>query len=66
MIALVRGIWLLNSEWIQLNMDISDILKGDLELFEVSGAPIKGIPKKARESAQNWVKLIYIIQLFVM
>ncbi|XP_012348288.1 LOW QUALITY PROTEIN: BRCA1-associated RING domain protein 1-like [Apis florea] len=52
--ALVRGIWLLNTEWIQLSMDISDILKGDLELFEVSGAPIEGIPKKARESAQNW------------
>lgn len=48
-------------------MDISDILKGDLELFEVSGAPIEGIPKKARESAQNWVKLIiYITQSCVI
>lgn len=53
MMALLRGTWLLNTEWIQLGMDIGDILKEDLEIFEVSGAPIKGIPKKARESAQN-------------
>lgn len=45
---------------IQLGMDIGDILKEDLEIFEVSGAPIKGIPKKARERVQNQVKLIAI------
>ncbi|KOC70454.1 BRCA1-associated RING domain protein 1, partial [Habropoda laboriosa] len=53
MMALLRGCWLLNTEWIQLSMDVGDILKGDLEIFEIDGAPIKGIPKKARENAQN-------------
>ncbi|XP_050471073.1 BRCA1-associated RING domain protein 1-like [Bombus huntii] len=53
MMALLHGAWLLNTEWIQLGMDISEILKGDLEIFEVSGTPIKGIPKKARENAQK-------------
>nr|XP_034179266.1 BRCA1-associated RING domain protein 1-like [Osmia lignaria]XP_034179267.1 BRCA1-associated RING domain protein 1-like [Osmia lignaria]XP_034179268.1 BRCA1-associated RING domain protein 1-like [Osmia lignaria] len=53
MMALLRGCWLLNTEWIQLGMDIDEILKGDLEVFEVSGVPDKGIPKQARESAQN-------------
>ncbi|CAL7933032.1 unnamed protein product [Xylocopa violacea] len=53
MMALLHGCWLLNTEWIQLSMDMNDILNGDLELFEVSSAPIMGIPKKARESAQN-------------
>lgn len=43
---------------IQLGMDISEILKGDLEIFEVSGTPIKGIPRKARENTQKQVKLI--------
>ena len=53
MMAVLRGIWLLNSEWIQLAMDVDDILKVDLELFEISGIPVQGIPRKARESAQN-------------
>ena len=53
MMAILRGIWLLNSEWIQLAMDVDDILKVDLELFEISGGPVQGIPRKARESAQN-------------
>ncbi|XP_076638932.1 BRCA1-associated RING domain protein 1 isoform X1 [Colletes latitarsis] len=53
MIALVRGNWLLNSEWIQLVMDVDDILAVDLEPFEINGSPIIGIPRKARENAQN-------------
>ncbi|XP_031826336.1 BRCA1-associated RING domain protein 1 isoform X2 [Nomia melanderi] len=53
MMALLRGNWLLTSEWFQIAMDVDDILTMDFELFEISGAPIKGIPKKARENAQN-------------
>lgn len=53
MMALLRGCWLLNTEWIQLGMDLNDVLNGDLELFEVSGAPIIDIPKKARMNTQN-------------
>lgn len=39
-------------------MDVDDILAVDLELFEISGAPIEGIPKKARENAEKQVKII--------
>lgn len=54
-------IYILRMKGIQLGMDIDEILKGDLELFEVSGVPGKSIPKQARESAQNQVKLIVIL-----
>ncbi|XP_076233940.1 BRCA1-associated RING domain protein 1 [Calliopsis andreniformis] len=53
MMALLRGNWLINSEWIQLTMDVDNILSVDLELFEISGTPIQGIPRKARENEQN-------------
>ncbi|XP_053975849.1 BRCA1-associated RING domain protein 1-like isoform X1 [Hylaeus volcanicus] len=53
MVALLRGKWILNSEWIQLVLDVDDILAVDLELFEISGTPIIGVPKKARINAQN-------------
>lgn len=56
MMGLLCGCWILNTAWIQLGMDIDDILKGDLEEFEIYktvGSPIEGIPKKARENAQN-------------
>ncbi|CAK9815695.1 BRCA1-associated RING domain protein 1 [Anthophora plagiata] len=53
MMALLRGCWLLNTEWIQLGMDMGDMLTGDLEIFEISGTPIVGIPRKAKENAQS-------------
>ncbi|XP_076764963.1 BRCA1-associated RING domain protein 1-like [Xylocopa sonorina] len=53
MMALLHGCWLLNTEWIQLGMNVNDVLNGDLDLFEVSGAPVVGVPRKARESAQK-------------
>ncbi|XP_076652031.1 BRCA1-associated RING domain protein 1 isoform X2 [Halictus rubicundus] len=53
MMAILRGNWLLNSEWFSIAMDVDDISKMDLELFEISGAPVTGIPRKARENAQN-------------
>ncbi|OAD55621.1 BRCA1-associated RING domain protein 1, partial [Eufriesea mexicana] len=53
MIALLRGTWILSTEWIQLCMEMGELFKEDLEIFEVSGAPIKGIPKKARENAES-------------
>ncbi|KZC13413.1 PREDICTED: BRCA1-associated RING domain protein 1-like [Dufourea novaeangliae] len=53
MIAILRGNWLLNSEWFQIAMDVDDILTMDFELFEISGAPVEGTPRRARENAQN-------------
>lgn len=44
-----------NIKGIQLAMDVDDMLKVDLELFEISGAPVQGTPRKARECAQNQV-----------
>lgn len=41
-------------------MGMGDIYKENLAIFEVSGAPIKDVPKKARENAENQVKLIKI------
>lgn len=35
----------------------------DLEVFEISGAPVQGIPKKARENAENQVKLIVNMEI---
>ncbi|XP_012146062.2 uncharacterized protein LOC100881760 isoform X6 [Megachile rotundata] len=59
MMALLCGCWILNTAWIQYDMDIVDILKGDLEvlelfeIFKTTGSSKEGIPKKARENAQN-------------
>lgn len=53
MLALLRGCWLINTQWIKLKMDLNEIMNGDLELFEVSGAPNVGVPRRARENAQN-------------
>ncbi|KAG7202944.1 hypothetical protein KM043_010083 [Ampulex compressa] len=53
MLTLLHGNWLLNSEWISLGLEVNDISDIDLELFEVSGAPIPGVPKKARENAEK-------------
>lgn len=44
-------------------MDVFDVLKGDLEIFEISGSPLINVPKIARENAQKqviiWPKIIY-------
>ncbi|XP_076378356.1 BRCA1-associated RING domain protein 1 [Megalopta genalis] len=53
MMAILRGNWLLNSEWFQIAMDVEDILTMELDLFEINGAPTPGTPRKARENAQN-------------
>ncbi|XP_076299178.1 BRCA1-associated RING domain protein 1 [Lasioglossum baleicum] len=53
MMAILRGNWLLNSEWFQIAMDVDDISTMDFELFEISGAPVIGTPKAARENEQN-------------
>ncbi|EZA58385.1 BRCA1-associated RING domain protein 1 isoform X2 [Ooceraea biroi] len=51
--TIVRGNWLLNSEWIQLAEYMDDISDMDLGLFEVGGAPTHGIPKKARQNTED-------------
>ncbi|XP_078042407.1 BRCA1-associated RING domain protein 1 isoform X2 [Augochlora pura] len=53
MMAILRGNWLLNTEWFQIAMDIEDILTMELDFFEINGAPTPGIPRKARENSQN-------------
>ncbi|XP_014470814.1 PREDICTED: BRCA1-associated RING domain protein 1-like isoform X2 [Dinoponera quadriceps] len=50
--AIVRGCWLLNSKWITLAADVEDVFNMDFEAFEVSGAPVLGVPKKARLNAE--------------
>ncbi|XP_011144760.1 BRCA1-associated RING domain protein 1 isoform X1 [Harpegnathos saltator] len=52
MFTIVRGNWLLNSEWIALAGDMEDVSTMDLELFEISGAPILGVPRNARLNAE--------------
>lgn len=51
--TIVRGNWLLNSEWIKLAEDIDDISNMDFELFEVNGVPISDVSRKARRNAEN-------------
>ncbi|KAH0947941.1 hypothetical protein HN011_001479 [Eciton burchellii] len=51
--AIVRGNWLLNSEWIQLAQYMDNISDMDLGLFEVGSAPNCGIPKKARHNTEK-------------
>lgn len=40
-------------EGIALALDMEDITDMDLEVFELGGAPISGVPKKARQNAEN-------------
>ncbi|XP_011879954.1 PREDICTED: BRCA1-associated RING domain protein 1-like isoform X2 [Vollenhovia emeryi] len=50
--TIIYGSWLLNSEWIQLAADMDEVADVDLEVFEVNGAPICGIPRKARQNVE--------------
>ncbi|XP_047352239.1 BRCA1-associated RING domain protein 1-like [Vespa velutina] len=53
MLALLHGKWLLTSEWISMSLELEDIHQMELELFEVSGCPILGVPKRARENEEH-------------
>ncbi|KAK2581730.1 hypothetical protein KPH14_002214 [Odynerus spinipes] len=52
MLAILYGKWLLTSEWISMSLELEDIHQMELELFEVSGCPILGVPKRARENEE--------------
>ncbi|KAI4484882.1 hypothetical protein M0802_012991 [Mischocyttarus mexicanus] len=53
MLAILNGKWLLTSEWISMCLELEDIHQMELELFEVSGCPILGIPKRARLNQEH-------------
>ncbi|XP_011687580.1 PREDICTED: BRCA1-associated RING domain protein 1-like [Wasmannia auropunctata] len=54
--AIIYGSWLLNSLWIHMMADVDEIEDTDdmnLELFEVSGVPTDGTPKKSRMNTER-------------
>ncbi|XP_043493997.1 BRCA1-associated RING domain protein 1-like isoform X2 [Polistes fuscatus] len=53
MLAILNGKWLLTSEWISMCLELEDVHQMELELFEVSGCPILGIPKRARQNQEH-------------
>lgn len=51
---------------ISMSLELDDIHQMELELFEVSGCPILGVPKRARENEEHQVNRMIFFFSFIL
>lgn len=49
-----------------MSLELDDIHQMELELFEVSGCPILGVPKRARENEEHQVNRMIFFFSFIL